>query len=92
VHGRAPAFGAADGRAYSVSTFTDDDPDAQGQYGAALLFIRWSDAGDKPVGHLETEWLTFGPTPEAAAALLLAFSLTDVKSHLDRLTTSTVPE
>ena len=92
MHGRAPAFGAADGRAYSVSTFTDDDPDAQGRYGAALLFIRWSDAGDKPVGHLETEWLTFGPTPDAALGPLLAFPLADVKSHLDRLVAIAVPE
>jgi hypothetical protein len=75
-----------------VSTFTDDDPDAQGRYGAALLFIRWSDAGDKPVGHLETEWLTFGPTPDAALAPLLTFPLADVKSHLDRLVAIVVPE
>src|SRR5205814_472415 len=46
VHERAPAFGGADGRPYSVGTFVDETPDAQGRYGAALLFVQWSDAGD----------------------------------------------
>src|SRR5207302_220712 len=68
VHERAPAFGGADGRAYSVGTFVDETPDAQGRYGAALLFVQWSDAGDRPVGHLETEYLGSGATPAAALA------------------------
>jgi hypothetical protein len=84
VHQRPPAFTGTDGRAYTVSTFSDDDPDAEGRYGAALLFIRWAEAGDKPDGHVETEYLAFGATPEAAAAPLLALTLHDVKAHLDR--------
>ena len=40
MHERAPAFGGTDGRAYSVATFVDDVPNAKGQYGAALLFVR----------------------------------------------------
>jgi hypothetical protein len=62
----------------------DDDPDAQGRFGAALLFVRWSSAGERPVGHLETEYLAFGQSPDAAVAPLLDLSLGDVKSHLDR--------
>jgi hypothetical protein len=83
VHQRPPAFGGADGRAYSVSPWVDDVPDAGGRYGAALLFVRWGD-GERPVGHLETDYLAFGPTPESALAPLLALTLREVKEHLDR--------
>jgi hypothetical protein len=62
----------------------DDDPDPTGRFGAALLFIRWSTSGERAVGHLETDYLAFGPTPEAALAPLHALTLQDVKSHLDR--------
>ena len=61
----------------------DDAPDAQGRYGAALLFVRWSDAGDRPVGHLETDYLFRGATPADALTPLLALTLQDVKHHLD---------
>ncbi len=84
MHERAPAFGGEDGQAYSVATFVDDAPDATGRYGAALLFVRWSEAGDRPVGHVETEYLAWGDTPAAALAPLLALTLHDVKQHLDR--------
>ena len=84
MHERAPAFGGADGRAYSVGTFVDETADAQGRYGAALLFVRWSDAGDRPVGHLETEYLASGATPAEALAPLLALTLHELKQQLDR--------
>lgn len=64
----------------------DDVPDAAGRYGAALLFVRWNEGGGRegrPVGHLETDYLAWGPTPEAALAPLLAFTLEQVKEHLD---------
>jgi len=82
VHGRPPAFGAADGQAYSVATFADDAAVA-GRYGAALLFVRWGE-GEKPVGHLETDYLAFGSTPDEALAPVLALTLEQVKAHLDR--------
>jgi hypothetical protein len=82
VHGRPPAFGGADGRSYSVATFADDTP-VGGQYGAALLFVQWGD-GDRPVGHLETDYLAFGSTPTEALAPLLALTLEQVKAHLDQ--------
>lgn len=62
----------------------DDDPDPAGRFGAALLFIRWSTSGERAVGHLETDYLAFGPTPDAAQASLHALTLQEVKSHLDR--------
>lgn len=82
VHGRPPAFGAADGQPYSVATFTDDTG-ADGRYGAALLFVRWGE-GERPVGHLETDYLAFGATPDEALAPVLALTLEQVKSYLDQ--------
>lgn len=86
VHERPPAFEGADGRAYSVATFVDQEPGAGGgeRYGAALLFVAWSEGSEKPSGHLETECLAFGATPEEALAPLLALPLRNVKAHLDR--------
>src|SRR5207302_456092 len=39
---------------------------------------------DRPVGHLETEYLGSGATPAAALAPLLALTLHELKHHLDR--------
>jgi hypothetical protein len=52
-------------------------------YGAALLFVRWSPSGDRPVGHLESETLAWGRNPEEAASRLESLSLYDVKAALD---------
>jgi hypothetical protein len=84
VHERAPAFGGKDGHAYSVATFVDDTPDARGLYGAALLFVHWSETGDRAVGHLETDYLSWGATPAEALAPVLALPLHEIKQHLDR--------
>ena len=83
-HGRAAAFGGSDGHAYSVGLYVDDDPDARGRYGAALLFVRWDAAGAAPVGHVETEFLAWGRTPGEAEERLKALSLYDVKAALDQ--------
>lgn len=82
VHGRPPAFGAPDGQNYSVATFADDAAEA-GRFGAALLFVRWGE-GERPVGHLETDYLAFGATADEALAPLLALTLEQVKAHLDQ--------
>jgi len=82
-HERAAAFGGSDGRAYSVAIYVEDEPDDRGRFGASLLFVRWSPGGDRPVGHLETEVLVWGKTPEEAADRLKSLSLYDVKAHLD---------
>ena len=60
-----------------------DEPDQRGRFGAALLFVRWSEGGERPVGHLETEVLVWGKTKEEAADRLKGLSLFDVKAALD---------
>jgi hypothetical protein len=82
-HDRAAAFGGSDGRAYSVALYVDDEPDPRGLFGAALLFVRWSAGGDRPIGHVETDPLAWGRTPEEATGRLEALSLYDVKAALD---------
>ena len=82
-HQRAAAFGGSDGAAYSVAIYVEDEPDVRGLYGAALLFVRWSPAGDRPVGHVESETLAWGKTPEEAQSRLEGLSLYDVKAALD---------
>lgn len=67
-----------------MSPLADDDPDATGRYGAALLFVRWAEGGDRPDGHLETQYLAHGFTPEEALAPLLAMTLHQVREQLER--------
>ena len=82
-HERAAAFGGSDGQAYSVAIYVDEEPDVRGLYGAALLFVRWSAGGERPVGHVETETLAWGKTPVEAHSRLESLSLYDVKGALD---------
>lgn len=83
-HDRAAAFGGRDGQAYSVAIWVDDAPDERGRYGAALVFVRWSPAGDRPVGHAETPVVAWGRTPAEARERIEAWSLYDVKQALDQ--------
>lgn len=82
-HERAAAFAGSDGQAYSVGIYLSDDVDERGLYGAALLFVRWSPEGDRPVGHVETGVLARGQTPEEAEERVKLLSLYDVKAALD---------
>ena len=82
-HDRAAAFGGNDGQAYSVAIYVEDEPDVRGLFGAALLFVRWSAGGDRPMGHVETETLAWGRTPAEAESRLTSLSLYDVKAALD---------
>jgi len=82
-HQRAAAFGGSDGQAYSCAILLADQPDQRGLFGAALLFVRWSPAGDAPVGHVETDYLSWGKTPGEAEERIKALSLWDVKAALD---------
>jgi hypothetical protein len=82
-HERAAAFAGSDGQAYSVAIYVEEAPDLRGLYGAALLFVRWSSGGERPVGHVETETLAWGKTPAEAASGLESLSLYDVKAALD---------
>ena len=82
-HDRAAAFGGSDGQAYSVAIYVEEEPDERDRFGAALLFVRWSPAGDRPVGHVETETLAWGHHEAEAAERLGVLSLYDVKAALD---------
>ena len=84
IHGRPPAFEGTDGRAYSVGVFSDDDPGPNGRYGAALIFIRWSEK-QEPDGHLETEYLARATDPAVAEAEVGRMGLAQVKAALDEL-------
>jgi hypothetical protein len=89
-HQRAAAFGGSDGAPYSVAIYVEDEPDVRGLYGAALLFVRWSPAGDRPIGHVESETLVWGKTPEEAHSRLEGLSLYDVKAALDEAIASAI--
>lgn len=82
-HDRAAAFTGSDGQAYSVAIYVEEDPDVRGLYGAALLFVRWSAGGDRPLGHVESETLAWGRTQAEAESGIAALSLYDVKAALD---------
>lgn len=86
-HDRAAAFTGSDAQPYSVGLFVEDEPDASGRYGASLLFVRWSQSGERPLGHVETGVLAWGRTPEEAESRILALSLYDVKAALDEAIT-----
>jgi hypothetical protein len=83
-HSRPPAFRGPDGRSYSVAVMVEDEPDAEGRYGAALLFVQWSVAGDAPAGHAETGYLVRCATRDEAERRVHELSLYDVKAYLDR--------
>lgn len=83
AHDRAAAFGGRDGHAYSVGIVADEAPDAKGRYGARLVFVRWSPAGDRPIGHVETVDLAWAPSPMEAEERIKLLSLYDVKAALD---------
>jgi hypothetical protein len=82
-HERAAAFTGRDGQPYSVGLFIEDLPDDHGRYAGSLLFIRWSAAGERPVGHVESAVLAWGRSREEAEERLKALSLYDVKAALD---------
>ena len=82
-HERAAAFGGSDGHAYSVAIYVEEEPDPRGLYGAALLFVRWSPAGDRPLGHVETESWPGDARRRKRSLGLAGLSLYDVKAALD---------
>jgi hypothetical protein len=71
-----------------VAIWVDEEPDARGRYGAALLFVRWNPAGDLPTGHAESPPLVFGRSREEAEERIKALSLYDVKAALDAAITA----
>jgi hypothetical protein len=67
-----------------VEIFVDPTPLEDGRIGAALLFVRWSESGDRPDGHLESEYVAVGVDRAEAEARAAALSLHQVKANLER--------
>ena len=86
VHSRPAAFEGSDGRSYSVEIVAGESGEAGRPFGAYLLFVRWS-AGEQPVleGHLESGFLGYGATGEAAIAAVSALPLSEAKRTLEAL-------
>jgi len=87
IHERPPAFEGLDGEAYSVAIYVDEECGPDGSFGGALLFVRWSPAGEEPTGHVETGYLARARSTEEVEAAIRALTLHQVKDELDRALT-----
>ncbi len=86
VHSRPAAFEGSDGMSYSVEIVVDETEIVGRPYGAYLLFMRWRRIGAQGIeGHLETDYLAYGASADAARAGVGAMTLNDVKEMLERL-------
>ena len=89
VHERPAAFGGPDGFSYSAEILTDETGDADRPYGAYLLFVRWARIGTAtPAGHVESQFVAFGASPEDASRAAGALELRAVQEILDALVAS----
>lgn len=89
VHDRPAAFAGADGFSYSAEILSDETGEADRPFGAYLLFVRWARIGAaSPAGHLESEFIAYGATPEEATRDVAALPLNAVKQLLDKLVAS----
>jgi hypothetical protein len=86
VHDRPAAFGGADGFSYSAEILCDQTGEADRPFGAYLLFVRWARVGAaSPSGHVESDFVAYGATPEDALRAAGALTLNAAKEVLDRL-------
>ena len=86
VHSRPAAFEGSDGMSYSVEIVVDETEIVGRAYGAYLLFMRWRRIGAQGIeGHLETDYLAYGASEDAARASVGAMTLNDVKALLENL-------
>lgn len=87
VHDRPAAFEGSDGFSYSVEIISEATPDAdEGEWGAFFLFIRWARIGAQtPEGHLESDYVAYAQSEDAAQRVAGQLSLAEVKALLDRL-------
>lgn len=85
VHNRPAAFEGRDGVSYSVEIVTDAGAEKGAAFSSYILFIRWR-AGD-PVasGHLETPYLSSGPTEAESRRPIEQMMLNDVRAELEKL-------
>ena len=86
VHARPAAFDGPDGMPYSVDILTDDTGRDGTRFGAYLIFLKWRRMGEAGIdAHIETDFLAFGDSPEAARAAIGQMPLHEVKATLDEL-------
>jgi hypothetical protein len=86
VHDRPAAFAGADGFSYSAEILADETGEAARPFGAYLLFVRWARVGaTSPEGHVESEFVAYGTTPDEAVGAAGALPLNAVKQLLDGL-------
>ncbi|MEO8944933.1 MAG: hypothetical protein ABI338_00430 [Gemmatimonadaceae bacterium] len=85
VHARPAAFEGKDGASYTVEILVDEVREPRGRYGAYLLFVQWRRGDPVAVGHLETGYIAFGESEDAARSSIGTMLLNDVKHKLDEL-------
>lgn len=93
VHARPAAFEGPDGGSYSVELLCDRvAPEGSEAFGAYFLFLRWRRMGAQGVeGHLESDFLAWGPTADAARAALGVMPLVQVRDVLYELIAASSP-
>jgi hypothetical protein len=85
AHDRPPAFEGSDGASYSVEIACDSTGDRERPFAAYLLFVRWRKDDPVAIGHLETDYLAFAESEEAAVARVGMLPLQEARGHLDAL-------
>src|SRR5512138_1425280 len=86
VHSRPAAFEGSDGLSYSVEIVVDDTGIAGRRFGAYFMFLRWRRIGTQGIeGHLETDYLAYAATEDAARTAIGAMTLSEVKAVLEQL-------
>jgi len=84
VHGRPAAFEGPDGLSYSVALACDRTGDAERPCAAYFIFPRWRRIGASGVdGHLESDYLAWGATPDEALESLGTWTLSAVRAELE---------
>jgi hypothetical protein len=94
AHARPAAFEGPDGGSYSVELLCDRvAPEGVEAFGAYFLFLRWRRMGAQGVeGHLESEYLAWGPTAAAARQALGVMPLQQVRDVLYELIAERSPD
>lgn len=85
VHARPPAFEGKDGASYSVEVMTDETGDRAKPWAGYLLFVKWRQGDPVASGHLETGYLRFGATEDAARTATGAMTLNEALAELNVL-------
>jgi hypothetical protein len=86
VHARPAALEGRDGMSYSVAILSDATGDAARPFGSYFLFPRWRKIGEEGVeGHLESAYLEYGDSRQAAVDALGAWTIARAQRVLDEL-------